>query len=90
MGPFGAAEVYYLAYLAWVRAQIAIGNAQAARSYLERQLDLAQAHGLTNRVIELSLLEAQAGRAEGDDQRTWAALERALDGGAARRLCTHL
>lgn len=78
MGPLGAAETYYLAYLAWVRAQIAIGKAQAARSYLERQLNLAEAHGLTNRVIELSLLEAQAGRAEGDSKRPWVALERAL------------
>ena len=78
MGPFGAAEVYYLAYLAWVRAQIAIGKGPAARPYLERQLDLAQTHGLTNRVIELSLLEAQVGHAEGDNQRTWEALDRAL------------
>jgi LuxR family maltose regulon positive regulatory protein len=78
MGPFGAAEAYYLAYLAWVRAQIAIGKAQAVMSYLTRQLDLAKGNGLTNRVIELSLLEAQARRAEGEHQRAWAALERAL------------
>jgi LuxR family maltose regulon positive regulatory protein len=82
LGPFGAAEVYYLAYLAWAGAQIALGKAQAARPYLERQLDLAEAHGLTNRVIELSLLEAQVWRAQGDNQRTWGALERAL--GAAQ------
>ena len=78
MGPFGAAEVNYLACLAWVRARIAIGKAQAVWSYLERQLDLAQTHGLTNRVIELSLLEAQAARAENDLDRAWAALDRAL------------
>jgi LuxR family maltose regulon positive regulatory protein len=78
MGPFGAAEVYYLAYLAWARTQIALGKAQAARLCLRRQFDLAEAHGLTNRVIELSLLQALAGRAEGDDKRTWGALERAL------------
>lgn len=78
MGPFGAAEAYYLAYLAWARAQIATGNAPAAWSYLERQLNLASTNGLTNRVIELSLLEAQAWRAQGDNNRTWAALERAL------------
>jgi len=78
MGPFGAAEVYYLAYLAWVGAQIALGKAQTARPYLEQQLNLSEAHGLTNRVIELSLLEAQVWRAQGDNQRTWKALERAL------------
>ena len=47
--------------------------------YLARQLDLARAHGLANRVIELSLLEAQACRAEGDHQRARLALERALE-----------
>jgi LuxR family maltose regulon positive regulatory protein len=46
--------------------------------YLERQLELAVSHGLTNRVIELSLLEAQAMKAEGNSQRVWAALKRAL------------
>jgi LuxR family maltose regulon positive regulatory protein len=78
MGPLGGAEVYYLAYLAWARLQIAAGNPQAARIYLERQLGLASAHGLTNRVIELSLLEAQAWRAEGDGFRSREALQRAL------------
>jgi LuxR family maltose regulon positive regulatory protein len=78
MGPFGAAEAYYLAYLVWVRAQISIGNSRIALSYLERQLGLALSQGLTNRVIELSLLEAQARQAEGDNERAWSALDRAL------------
>jgi LuxR family maltose regulon positive regulatory protein len=78
MGPFGVAEAYYLAYLAWARLQIALGNPQAARYYLERQLNLAASHGLIKRVIELSLLEAQAWRAQGNEKQTWAALERAL------------
>jgi LuxR family transcriptional regulator, maltose regulon positive regulatory protein len=78
MGPLGAAEAYYLAYLAWVRSQIAIGKAQITWPYLEQQLHLAQANGLTNRVIELSLLEAQAGKAADDKVHTWAAVERAL------------
>jgi LuxR family maltose regulon positive regulatory protein len=78
MGPFGAAEAYYLASLAWSHAQIAAGNSAAARSCLGRRLDIASAHGLTDRVIELSLLEALAGWAGGDDECTWAALERAL------------
>jgi LuxR family maltose regulon positive regulatory protein len=78
MGPFGAAEVYYLAYLEWVRAQIVIGKAQTVMPYLARQLDLASANGLTGRLIELSLLEAQAWRAEGQEGRARAALERAF------------
>lgn len=78
IGPFGAAETYYLAYLAWARAQVSIGKPQAALVYIERQLDQARAHDLVDRVIELSLLEAQARQALGDEQHTWAALERAL------------
>lgn len=78
LGPLGAAEAYYLTRLAWVRAQIAIGHAPATRSYLERQIDLAEAHGLLNRVIELSLLEAQAEWAVGKSDRVWAVLDRAL------------
>ena len=78
MGPFGAAEAYYLTYLVWVHCQISLGNSRIALSYLERQLGLALSHGLTNRVIELSLLEAQARQAEGDSKRAWSALDRAL------------
>ncbi|HWQ82912.1 MAG TPA: LuxR C-terminal-related transcriptional regulator, partial [Anaerolineales bacterium] len=78
LGPFGGGEAYYLAYLTWIRAQIAFGKPQVVTSYLTRQLDLAEAHGLTTRVIEVSLLEALAAQAEGDHHRSFAALERAL------------
>jgi len=78
MGPFGAAEGYHLAYLARAEVQIAAGHAQEALSYLERQLKLSIANDLIGRVIELSLLEAQAAQAEGDGQRALQALERAL------------
>lgn len=77
LGPIGAAEAYYLASLAWARTRIASGEAPAALQYLERQLDLARAHGITNRVVELSLLEAQAWRAMDDDPRAWEAVQRA-------------
>jgi LuxR family maltose regulon positive regulatory protein len=78
MGPFGAAEVYYLAYRARAEVQIAAGRVLEALSYLERQLKLAVANGLIGRVIELSLLKAQAARVEGDHQRAFRAIERAL------------
>jgi LuxR family maltose regulon positive regulatory protein len=78
MGPYGAAEAAYLAHLAWVRAQIALGNPQTALSYLERQLGPSRANGLTHRVIEVSLLEALAASTQGDEERIWAALQRAL------------
>jgi LuxR family maltose regulon positive regulatory protein len=78
MGPFGAAEACYIACLAWIRAQIATGNAATSKPYLDRQLALAEAHKLANRVIELSLLEAQAWEAQGDDTRVEESLEHAL------------
>lgn len=78
LGPLGAAEAYYLAYLAWARIQVTIGNARTALPYLERQLDLARTHGLTTRVIELSLVEALAQHAEGNNRRVREALDRAL------------
>lgn len=78
MGPFGAADAYYLARLAWANAELALGNAQAVTPYLSRQLDLAVAHGLQERVIELSLLEALACRAGGDQLCARRGLEAAL------------
>jgi LuxR family transcriptional regulator, maltose regulon positive regulatory protein len=82
MGPFGAGEAYYLAYLSWVQVQIALGNPQAALAYLHQQVEQALSNGLAQRVIELSLLEALAWQAEGDHPRAHAALQRAL--GAAQ------
>ena len=81
LGPFGAAEVYYLAYLSWVWIQIASGNSEAALPYIDQLLALAEANGLKTRLIEGSLLEAQAAYASGDRSRTWLALERALAAG---------
>jgi len=78
MGPFGAAETYYIANLAWARAQIALGQLPAAQLYLKRQLVLAQTNRLTNRVIEISILEALAWQAAGDSPASFTALERAL------------
>lgn len=78
LGPFGAAEVYYRASLVWAQIQIACGRPQAARAFLERLFDPSIDHDLAGRVIELSLLEAQAWNAEGNGLRAIAALERAL------------
>jgi LuxR family maltose regulon positive regulatory protein len=78
LGPFGAAEVYYLSTLSWLNAQIAIGNAPATQVYLKQQFELAETHGLQQRVIELSLLGALAARSTGDDQRACAVVEGAL------------
>ncbi len=78
VGPFGAVEAFYLARLAFIHAQIALGNVQAARSILELQLNLASANSLMNRVIELTVLEAFASQVESDIPGALKALERAM------------
>jgi LuxR family transcriptional regulator, maltose regulon positive regulatory protein len=82
LGPFGAADAYYLASLAWIRAQMALGNAPEIEPYLKQQLDLALEHGLFHRVIELSLLEAelaaQTKAVQDNRKRVREAIERAL------------
>jgi LuxR family maltose regulon positive regulatory protein len=75
MGPFGAAEAYYLAYLAWSRIQIATNNAHVVFPYLEKQLALAKTNSLTSRLIELSLVQAQAWHEVGDDRQARKALD---------------
>jgi LuxR family maltose regulon positive regulatory protein len=64
--------------LTWMRGQIALGQGEAILPYLGKQLERASANGLTGRVIELSLLEAAASRAVGDEGRSRASLERGL------------
>ena len=81
MGPFGAAEPYYLALLAWARACIATGAPESAIAYLEPQLQLAERHDLGARVIELSLAQALACAAIGDRARTFDLVSRALERG---------
>lgn len=78
LGPIGAAEVFYQTHLVWARLQIEVGDPQAALPYLARQRDLAQAHHLFGRVIDLTLLEAQAQHALGNEEAALALLENAL------------
>jgi LuxR family transcriptional regulator, maltose regulon positive regulatory protein len=79
IGPFGGTEAYYRASLIWVQAQLVLGKAGETLPYLERQLKVAEAQDLTHRVIELSLTEAQARKALGEDHRSFQLLERALN-----------
>jgi LuxR family maltose regulon positive regulatory protein len=78
MGPFGGAQAYYMASLIWVQSQILLGKAGETLSYLEQQQRLAEAQGLIYRLIELSLAEAQARKALGEDQQCFMLLEHAL------------
>jgi LuxR family transcriptional regulator, maltose regulon positive regulatory protein len=83
IGPYGATEAFYWTDLASIRFQIATGEARTALSKIERRLDNAISHNLSTRVIELSLLEALAAAAEGDEGRSLGAIERALELGEA-------
>jgi len=78
MGPFGAAEAYYQASLAWAQIQIALDAPQPALAHLRRQLERALANGLQDRLIQLSLLQALGFRAAGEHTHALSALETAL------------
>lgn len=60
IGPSGGAEAYYVARLVWAHAQIALGKPEVALFYLEKQREMADPHGLKQRLIELGLIEALA------------------------------
>ncbi len=78
LGPFGGAEIYYLARLLWIKAQIAIGKAADVKPYLQKQLEQSQNHGLSQRVIEISLLNALVSESQGDSISAQISMEQAL------------
>ncbi|MBN1264902.1 MAG: hypothetical protein JXA25_05370 [Anaerolineales bacterium] len=78
MGPLGAADIYYEAFLVWVRLCTALRIPDKAFQYLERQLETARKQDLKLRLIQLSLLEAQLANAMKQEDRSRKALEKAL------------
>lgn len=81
LGPIGAAELYYQANLTWARLQIAVGDPHVVRSFLANQLELERESGLSGRVIDLSLIEAQMHHKLGEEWSALASLEKALAAG---------
>jgi len=79
LGPMGTAEIFYLSSLSWISLQIATGNSQSVLYFLERSLDQVRIHGLIDREIELNLLEAQAWRAIGDNNRSYKVFRQAFE-----------
>lgn len=77
--PWGQAQ--HGAHLAWARGQTALGRPHLALAYVERQLALAQERGLRQRVIELSIVQALAFNALGENRRALEAVQRALAAG---------
>ncbi|KPL72042.1 hypothetical protein ADN00_16280 [Ornatilinea apprima] len=78
LGPIGSAEVIYQANLVWVWLNIATGNINAVWPYLKRQTEIEEEYQITGRVIELTLLEAQAYQKKGEQALALASLEKAL------------
>ncbi|MEN6411074.1 MAG: LuxR C-terminal-related transcriptional regulator [Anaerolineaceae bacterium] len=78
LGPIGAAEVFYQTHLVWARLQIEVGNPEVVLPYLEKQLDLAEEHELSGRVIDLTLLEAQVQYQLGNEETALALLQNTL------------
>jgi LuxR family transcriptional regulator, maltose regulon positive regulatory protein len=74
--PWGEAQ--HTAHLAWARMQIMLGRPAVALAYAERQVDLAQSHCLAQRVIELSIVQALAFHALGENRRALEAVHQAL------------
>lgn len=59
MGPFGAAEAFYQAFLIWISLKIAAGDLNDASDQIGPMLKLAEDNNLATRVIELSLREVE-------------------------------
>jgi LuxR family maltose regulon positive regulatory protein len=78
IGPAWNDEADHAVYIAWSKVQILLGKPGDALSVIQPMLEVAQEHGLIHRVIELSLLKAQAFYVQGQKDRAWQPLRLAL------------
>ena len=78
IGPAWNDEADHFVYIAWVLVQIILGNTAEILSVIQPMLEVALEHQLNHRIIELSLLEAQAYYAEGQKEHAWKPLRSAL------------
>lgn len=76
-GPFQV-DAEYIAYLAWLQVEIAIGQPRDALDFLSLVLASAQEKGLIYRTIELSILQALALSAAGETAPALEALKLAV------------
>jgi LuxR family maltose regulon positive regulatory protein len=60
IGPAWNDEADYAVYAAWARVQLLLGQPARAMDVIRPMLETAEQYGLIHRVIELSLLQAQA------------------------------
>jgi LuxR family maltose regulon positive regulatory protein len=78
IGPVFFDEADHAVFVAWVKIQLMLSQPDAARTVIAPMLAVAQEHQLIHRVVELSLLEAQALYLQGPETRAWEPLRLAL------------
>ncbi len=78
IGPYHC-DVEYFCHLAWAEIQISLGHPRRALEFIGPALASAKEHGLTFRVLELTLANAQADEALGNTAAALARLGQALE-----------
>lgn len=78
IGPAFFDEADHAVFVAWVKIQLMLSQPDAARQVITPILAVAREHQLIHRVIELSLLEAQALYLQWPKERAWEPLRLAL------------
>lgn len=78
IGPYHC-DVEYFCNLAWAEIQIFLGRPQEALIFIRPALASAKEHGLTFRILELTLATAQIHEALGDTPAALSELEQALE-----------
>jgi LuxR family maltose regulon positive regulatory protein len=78
IGPAWNDEADYAVFTTWIQVQNLLGRPLEAMGVIQPMLDVAMEHHLNHRVIELSLLQAQAYYVQGQRERAWKFLRAAL------------
>jgi LuxR family transcriptional regulator, maltose regulon positive regulatory protein len=78
IGPAWNDEGDYAVFCAWAQVQVILGNTEEALFVIQPMLKIASQNQLYHRLIELSLLEAQAHFVSGQKERAWKPLRLAL------------
>jgi LuxR family maltose regulon positive regulatory protein len=78
IGPAFFDEADHAVFVAWIKIQIILGEAGEALKVIRPMLETANENQLLRRVIELSLLEAQALFTNGQKESAWKSLRAAL------------
>jgi LuxR family transcriptional regulator, maltose regulon positive regulatory protein len=78
IGPAWNDEADYALFTAWAQVQLLLSCPDQAVGVIQPLLDVAQEHGLLHRVIELTLLKAQALWLQDQKESAWGCLQLAL------------